>query len=313
MMPDFKYSSNFSDNFPYINKWISLGEVISPILEKENTAFKLDYFQPTFSYKDRGSKVMISYLKGVSRKYGIKEINEDSSGNAGSSIAAYGNAAGFTVNIFVPTQTVKNKVEQIRLYGAKIHEISGSREDVSIAARKNQGIYASHVYTPEFRDGIRSLSYEIFEQTAGNIPENIFLPTSAGTLSIGVFEGFRHLLDSGEIESMPRIIMVQPDVISPICDVLNNKKRSTAYGRSIADALITLSSPLMEIIQSRMANHVGCITVTEDEIVRSRDALAEAGMIVEFSSAVAYAGMLKYRPKARSMVVLTGNGLKNFS
>jgi threonine synthase len=313
MIPDFKYSSKPVNNFPYVKEWISIGEVETPILQKSDTLFKLDYFQPTFSYKDRGSRVMISYLRGVSDQFGIREINEDSSGNAGSSIAAYGIAAGFSVNIFVPKQTVKNKIEQIRMYGANIYEITGSREDVSVAAMKNKGIYASHVYTPEFRDGIRSLSYEVFEQTSGSIPETLFLPTSAGTLAIGVVEGFIHLLGSGEIESMPRIVMVQPEVISPICDRLNGKERSTPYGRSIADALITRNSPLIEIIESRISKYVDCVSVSEDEIVRSRQSLARAGMIVEFSSAVAYAGMLKYRPKTRSMVVLTGNGLKNFS
>ncbi len=37
---DFPYREN---NFPYIDKWISLGEIKTPILKKENVFFKLDY------------------------------------------------------------------------------------------------------------------------------------------------------------------------------------------------------------------------------------------------------------------------------
>ena len=59
---------------------------------------------------------------------------------------------------------MKSKMSQIIAYGAEIHTIKGTREDVATAAKAHQGYYASHVLNPEFRDGMRQISYEIFQQ-----------------------------------------------------------------------------------------------------------------------------------------------------
>src|ERR1700740_1438564 len=60
---------------------VSLGEGLSPLVERRYEGaplrFKLEWFAPTGSFKDRGASVMISYLKQV----GISSILEDSSGN----------------------------------------------------------------------------------------------------------------------------------------------------------------------------------------------------------------------------------------
>ena len=77
---------------------ITLGEGNTPIVKMNrvseivgiDTIGKLEYMNPTGSFKDRGSAIMISALAG----FNIKEIVEDSSGNAGASISAYGAKAG---------------------------------------------------------------------------------------------------------------------------------------------------------------------------------------------------------------------------
>lgn len=46
--------------------------------------WKLDYYMPTLSFKDRGAAVLVAYMKWL----GIKHAVQDSSGNAGNSVAA---------------------------------------------------------------------------------------------------------------------------------------------------------------------------------------------------------------------------------
>ncbi len=46
---------------------------------------KMDYFMPTLSFKDRGAAVLISHCKSI----GVTDVAQDSSGNAGNSVAAY--------------------------------------------------------------------------------------------------------------------------------------------------------------------------------------------------------------------------------
>ena len=85
---------------------ISLGEGVTPLVESEWASgarphFKLEWFNPTGSFKDRGTSVMLSYL----RERGITAVLEDSSGNGGSSVAGYGAAGGLDVTIFAPAST----------------------------------------------------------------------------------------------------------------------------------------------------------------------------------------------------------------
>ncbi len=58
----------------------------------------------------------------------IKKIIEDSSGNAGASIAAYSSRANMSCDIYVPDYTSDGKIVQISMYGAKVFKIHGSRE-----------------------------------------------------------------------------------------------------------------------------------------------------------------------------------------
>ncbi len=308
---NFRYrSGDFRVHYPYLEHVISLGEVSTPIVRKGHLSFKLEYFSPTFSYKDRGSKVLVSSLL-ENLKPG-SEINEDSSGNAGASMAAYGINAGFKVNIFVPSATMPSKINQIMAYGANIITVNGTREDVTTATERHQGYFASHVLNPEFRDGMREISYEIFEQFNGKIPEYIIVPVSAGTLLLGLVSGFDHLVESGEIDKYPRIIGVQAEAVSPVCSALNGVHYDPNNGlSSIADALVSRKPPLLELIVEKMREIGGkCVTVSDSEILAARSDLALSGIYAEFSSATVYAAHKKINPSGDSLMVMTGNGLK---
>ncbi len=310
IIPDIKYKDNIKDNFPYIKNWISLGEVTTPVLKlNENLFFKLDYFSPTYSYKDRGTKNLISYL--ISNYKKIESVNEDSSGNAGASIAAYAAAAGFKANIFVPENAGEGKLKQIASYGANIIKIKGTRDDVQKAAENASGIYASHILNPEFRDGIRTLAYEIFKQFE-SMPDNIFVPVSAGTLMSGLYSGLKHLEASGEIENVPKIIAVQPEIISPLCSEANGIKYDAENNKSsIADALVAKKPVLIKNMIKIMKEGNNCISVSEDEIIKARNDLALKGIYTEYSSATVFAAFQKKQFNGKSLLVLTGNGLKN--
>ena len=69
--------------------WVSLGEGDTPLIQTTINGqpiwLKMESQNPTGSYKDRGSTVLVSHLKSRRVEYTI----EDSSGNAGASFAAY--------------------------------------------------------------------------------------------------------------------------------------------------------------------------------------------------------------------------------
>ncbi|MDT7862391.1 MAG: pyridoxal-phosphate dependent enzyme [Saccharolobus sp.] len=299
---DFKYSDEIRANFPYIRNFVSLGEGKTPMIKKGKIWFKLDFLNPTGSYKDRGSVTLISYLA----ERGIRQISEDSSGNAGASIAAYAAAAGIEAYIFVPDNTKGNKLKQIEAYGAHVIKVKGSREDVALAAEKSGYYYASHVLQPQFRDGIRTLAYEIAKDLNWKV-EYVFIPVSAGTLLLGIYKGFKHLLDSGVINEMPKIVAVQTQQVMPLCAKFKNINYTPpAVVTSIADALVSTKPILLEHMVKVIHE---CIVVNDNEIINAWKELAKMGLLVEFSSATVYAAYEKLKVDD-AVLILTGSGLK---
>jgi threonine synthase len=70
------------------NHWreITLSEGLSPIVPlDEDVLLKMDYFMPTLSFKHRGAAMLIAHCKAI----GVDALVQDSSGNAGNSVAAY--------------------------------------------------------------------------------------------------------------------------------------------------------------------------------------------------------------------------------
>ena len=104
---------------------LTLGEVMSPLvpftLDDRRVLLKCDYAQPTGSYKDRGAALMMNFLQ----RHGVRRAVEDSSGNAGASIAAYAARAGIELKVFCPSSASPAKLAQISRYGAELAPIDG--------------------------------------------------------------------------------------------------------------------------------------------------------------------------------------------
>ncbi|AKA73787.1 pyridoxal-phosphate dependent enzyme [Saccharolobus solfataricus] len=297
---DFPYNEK---NFPYIKHFISLGEGRTPMIKRGKILFKLDFLNPSGSYKDRGAVTLVSYLM----EKGIRRISEDSSGNAGSAIAAYSAAAGIEAYIFVPETAKGGKLKQIESYGAHLIRVKGSREDVAKAAENSGYYYASHVLQPQFRDGIRTLAYEIVRDLDWKIPNYVFLPVSAGTLLLGVYKGFKHLLDSGVISEMPKIVAVQTEQVMPLCAKFKNiSYMPPDKVTSIADALVSTRPFLLDYMQKAISE---CVVVNDNEILEAWKELAKMGLLVEYSSATVFAAYKKFSVD-NGVLVLTGSGLK---
>ena len=170
-----------------------------------NVHFKLEWFNPTSSFKDRGVSVMISHLRGQ----GATHVLEDSSGNGGSAVAAYAAAAGIRAKIIVPDSTSAAKIVQARAYGAHIELVVGTREQVSDEAiRQSKRIpYASHNWHPFFLQGAKTIAYEMWESLGFRAPDNVVLVAGAGSNILGCDIAFSELLQAGQIDRRPRLLV----------------------------------------------------------------------------------------------------------
>jgi len=312
----------YINQFPYTdeNKVVTLGEGWTPLTKVEDNLYlKLDFLNPTGSFKDRGSTTLISAIHHLLDK-DKSFIAEDSSGNAGASIAAYSARAGLKAKIYVPAAVSGQKFHQILFYGSEVRQVEGTRNEVALEAQREESNkhYIGHIFHPIFRDGMKSLSYEIAEHFGWQLPDRIYLPVSAGTLLLGMIKGFEDLIDSGIVKKLPTLIACQTKQISP----LYHKIREISYNppkkiTSIADALVSINPPLLGLMARKIKKMKGgAEIVDEKQIFDNFKELANKGFFVEPSSAVAYAAYKKHlkmgeiSKKEETVIVLTGNGLK---
>jgi threonine synthase len=268
--------------------------------------YKLDFLFPTGSFKDRGTTVMMSDL--VRRQ--ITHIVEDSSGNAGASVAAYAARAGISAEIYVPEYAAGGKISQIEAFGAKIRKVKGTREDTKKEAlkRAEEVYYASHQWNPFFLEGMKTVAYEIAEQFDWEVPDTVVLPAGSGSLYYGVYKGFNHLYKSDVTDSIPELIGVQTEACSPLHAELYRVPQNR--GRSIAEGLLVEHPPRLKEIAAVAKNYGAIIIVSEEEIVKGLKKALKMGMFIEPTSAVVMAALDIIRPPKNTVAVLTGTGLK---
>ena len=305
-----------------IAKPISLGEGCTPLVQQSwgdlRPHFKLEWFNPTGSFKDRGSAVMLSFL----RQIGVDAILEDSSGNAGSSMAGLGAAGGMRVKILAPASTSPAKIAQVRAYGAEIQLVEGPREESEAEAirQSNETFYASHNWQPFFLEGTKSLAYELWEDLGFRAPDNVVIPVGAGCSLLGCAFGFRELMKAGQIAKLPRLFVTQPLNCSPIdasfkagvdTPVAREVRKTIAEGTAIKHPM-----RLREIVGALRESDGGTVALTENEIVAALRRLARQGLFAEPTSASAAAALDKLsdagsiKSNETTIVLLTGSGLK---
>lgn len=301
---------------------VTMGEGGTPLVQlDENLYAKADYYMPTLSFKDRGAAVLIAMAK----KLGVNEVVADSSGNAGTAIAAYGARAGIRCHVFVPASTSEKKIRQIEAHGAEIHKIPGSREDTAKAAidmvESTNMFYASHIYNPLFWEGTKTYFYEVFEQLDETMPEAFIIPVGNGTLLMGAYIAFKEMLSWGAIDRIPRILAVQAENCAPVKEAFVNNKTivEPCENKGTLAEGIAIAAPARgaEILKAVRETNGDIIGVGEEDIASARKELAHKGIYVEITSAANYAGYLKYiekYPDIKSKKVvfpLCGAGLKS--
>jgi threonine synthase len=301
---------------------VSLGEGWTPLVTRQWDGvpihFKLESQMPTGSFKDRGTAVMLNHLLEI----GVGRIHEDSSGNAGSSIATYAAAASIPCRIYVPASAPRGKVVQIAASGAEVRAIPGTRQTVTDAALAATGesFYASHNWHPYFIEGTKTLAYELWEQLGFRVPDNILVPTGYGSNILGLDRGFDELARRGEISSRPRIFAVQ----AKNCAAFAAAWAAGASGYvpftphpTAADGIATVKPVRTEAVLAALRrSQGGVVAVAEADIAPALAALGRLGLFVEPTAATAAAALTQLlqkseiRPGETTVAVLTGHGLK---
>ncbi len=308
-------------------KQLSLGEGSTPLIRLERTArklnlaslyAKLEFVSPTGSFKDRGSSLLIS----AAREEAVDEFVEDSSGNAGASMSAYAAAAGIAARVFAPAAAAKGKLDQIAFFGSSLHAIEGPRQAAADAARnflaKTGLVYLSHNLSPYFAEGMKSVSYELYDDAPQGF-DHVVLPVGNGSLLIGIQKGLEEIAASGRVESLPRLSCAQASAVRPVVAAVNGEDWDPASAAPTVASGISVPNPprIAEQVAAVQNTNGFAVAVEEDAILNWRKNLArDEGLFCEATSAVAFAGVEELvrsgsiRAGESVVVPVTGSGLK---
>ncbi len=227
---------------------ISLGEGLTPQITDivtstpgDRVELKLDFLNPTLSYKDRGSSMIVSAAKYA----GVTQAAVDSSGNAAVSLSAYCARAGISLRVYLPEETSKSKIAQIKRFGGIVNQIPGDRSATSEAIVEDLDryhlYYMSHIYNPLFHHGTKSLLYELLSDNNKVLPDEIIIPAGNGTLLLGIEVALSELARHVSDLKVPRVVVVQAKNVAPINSLLLEQISPSVTDRGVKDPHLQLT------------------------------------------------------------------------
>jgi threonine synthase len=285
--------------------------------EKPHLFIKDETANPTGSLKDRASMLVAAFA----RAHAIDRIVVASTGNAASSMAGVGAAAGLKVTIFMPADAPRAKLVQSAIYGATVVQVDGGYDqafrDALDHVRDYGGLSRNTGYNPLTIEGKKTVALEMYNQI-GQIPDHVFVPTGDGVILCGVYKGFEDLYRIGITDRMPTIHAVQAagsDAIARALAVGSFGPPEPAT--TIADSIAVSVPAAGYLALSQLTRHNGGYVVVEDgQILEAqRELAALTGLFAEPAAAAAYAGFRSVAadlaPEARIVLLVTGSGLKD--
>jgi threonine synthase len=286
--------------------------------------FKDDGRNPTASFKDRASAVLIARAKEIQAEVVVTA----STGNAGAALAGMAAAAQHQAVIFAPRSAPPAKVAQLLIFGARVFLVDGNYDqafDLSVEAAAEFGWYCRNTgYNPFTAEGKKTAAFEIWEQVILpnrlDKPLNIFVSVGDGNIISGIHKGFKDLLQLGWLDQMPRIFGIQSEGSDAITRAFKSggEEIKPVKADTLADS-ISVDLPRDGLRALRAATQTGgkYIAVSDKAILSAIARLGREGMFVEPAAATAYAGFLKAVENADIheaepvLVLLTGSGLKD--
>jgi threonine synthase len=297
-----------------------------------NLFFKDDGRNPTASFKDRASAVVVA----KARELGVDIITTASTGNAGAALAGLAAAAKMPAVIFVPETAPQAKIAQLLIFGARVMLVKGNYDQavaLCLAASKEFDWYCRNTaYNPYTVEGKKTASFEICEQMTKDegrkmegwsAPASIFVSVGDGNIISGLWKGLRDLLALGWIDRMPKLFGVQAEGSAACYNAwrAGTEEIMPVNAQTVADS-ISADIPLDGVRAVRAVRETGgaYLTVSDDEILAAIPELARGeALFVEPAASAAYAGLKKavaqglIKADERVVVMLTGNGLKDIA
>lgn len=296
-----------------------------------NLHWKDETMNPSASMKDRASSVIV--MRALEADESV--VATASTGNAGSSLACLAAHMGIQAIVFVPAAAPKEKLAQLRMYGAAVVAVEGTYDQAYTMCNelcKRYGWMNRNTgRNPFTREGKKTCSFEIARQMGGEVPDWVVVPTGDGNMISGIWKGFCELNALGLSNRRPKLLCAQAEASAAISNTVEKLKQSKS-GRicwpevniepvsssTCADS-IGVDQPRDGLAAVRAVIESGgdAISVSDDRILHAaRDLAGKEGFFVEPAAACSWAAAEEYFEREQIEVssvvcLLTGSGLKD--
>jgi threonine synthase len=294
---------------------------IFPHLNLSNLFLKDETKNPTQSYSDRATSLLLSYAL----EYSYRNVICASNGNSGASVAAYSARSPINCKIIVPKKVTIGKLAQMHIFSDNIVEF-GEMLDDSIAhseelSKKEELFQVTPEINPLSIEAQATIAYEIIEATqATNYPDWIIVPMGAGGLLWSIWKGFKTFREVITSNELPRIIGVQAAGCAQIVEAFQEEHEIEALDNPTTNALELLirnpywgDAALFALKESKG----NAISVTDKEIFEAKRDLARSeGIFAETASSATLAGLKKLVNERiidkndNIVCLITGSGIK---
>ena len=292
--------ANPSDLDLYPAGWTPLypSQRFAPALGHDHVFIKDERYGPTSSFKDRQAAVAVAAMN----EGGVREAVIASTGNAAVAYAAACARAGVKLWVFMTSLVPQEKLREAALFGAEVIRVSGNYDQTKqiasqFAQRRHLHLDRGASSIPS-RESMKTIAYEIVEQLGWRAPDWYIQAVSGGLGPLGVYQGFKEMLEMGLINKIPKLAVIQAEGCSPMVKAFKDG-RDTAEAVIPETRIIILSTgdpgKSYTYLWNLSRTHGGTMeSVTDAEAFAAMRALAKSeGMAVEPATAVAFAGLEK--------------------
>ncbi len=294
---------------------------LSSELGNSNIFLKDETKNPTHSYSDRATSLILSYA--LEMQY--KSVVCASNGNSGASVAAYAARSPIDCKIIVPRKVAIGKLAQMHIFSDDIIEVGEILDDSIIFSEelciKEELFQATPEINPLSIEAQATIVYEIIEKVKNEtLPDWIIIPMGSGGLLWSIWKGFKLFNKLGLCDALPRIVGVQAVGCSPIVEAFEKNASISPVSNPNTNALeILVRNPYWgeEALTAINESKGIALSVSDKEIISAERVLARSeGIFAESASSATIACVKrlldeKVIDKTENVVCLiTGSGLK---
>lgn len=321
-------SGDPSAALPAFGTDLSMGEGNTPLVDLERLDLeptvhgKLDSLNPTCSFKDRGSALLVSAVTDTETTW--EGIVVASTGNTAPSVAAYAARSSTPCAVLVPTGTSLSKLAQVAAHGVPIYTVDGTFSDCFQFAQRvsnDRILNATAVYSanPFVASANRTVAFELVAEL-DTVPDWVTVPVGAGPLLGGTHAGFVELYEAGIIETLPRMLCVQADGCHPVVRAIDRDETVRPWSGKITTGIGAIADPLRgyagdgEETRRAVVESGGTGVALDDRTIHewTHQLATEEGVYAEPASAASVAAVTAdaVGPDDTVVALVTGHGLK---